>query len=199
MAPLTFTEALQADVATLQAAHLILAGALDKAFALVANGHVFPGGWPLSPRAQPEPAGAVASGQRHLRLSSHQVPRRALCPPPGAAPVSARPSASRPIRTMSAGNPSPIRSRCRPRPCPRRPRVSMCACRLPGARCSGRCATMTRRGSRHAWRRSWRATPWSRPRRRPPARQRGSSARSSTTRRPCTARSPTFARCIMWR
>ena len=42
MSPLTFTQALQADVATLQATHPILAGALDKAFALVAGGHVLP-------------------------------------------------------------------------------------------------------------------------------------------------------------
>lgn len=39
---LAFTHALQADVARLQAQHPILAGALDKAFALVAGGHVFP-------------------------------------------------------------------------------------------------------------------------------------------------------------
>jgi SWIM zinc finger len=42
MTALTFTQALQADVASLQATHPILAGALDKAFALVAGGHVFP-------------------------------------------------------------------------------------------------------------------------------------------------------------
>ena len=38
----TFTETLQAEVATLQAQHPILAGALDKAFALVVDGGVFP-------------------------------------------------------------------------------------------------------------------------------------------------------------
>ena len=38
----TFTDALQAEVATLQAQHPILAGALDKAFTLVSGGHVFP-------------------------------------------------------------------------------------------------------------------------------------------------------------
>ena len=38
----TFTETLHAEVATLQAQHPILAGALDKAFTLVAGGHVFP-------------------------------------------------------------------------------------------------------------------------------------------------------------
>lgn len=37
-----FTEALQAEVATLQAQHPILAGALDKALTLVAGGAVFP-------------------------------------------------------------------------------------------------------------------------------------------------------------
>ena len=42
MTALTFTQALQADVASLQATHPILAGALDKAFALVVGGHVFP-------------------------------------------------------------------------------------------------------------------------------------------------------------
>ena len=58
------------------------------------------------------------------------------------------------------------RKRCS-RPCPRRPPVSTCACRLPGARSSGRSETMMRRGWRHAWRRCWRATPWSSHRRRP--------------------------------
>ena len=38
----TFPATLQAEVATLQAQHPILAGALDKAFALVASGAVFP-------------------------------------------------------------------------------------------------------------------------------------------------------------
>ena len=38
----TFTETLHAEVATLQTQHPILAGALDKAFTLVAGGHVFP-------------------------------------------------------------------------------------------------------------------------------------------------------------
>ena len=42
MSSTTFTETLQAEVATLQAKHPILAGALDKAFALVVNGAVFP-------------------------------------------------------------------------------------------------------------------------------------------------------------
>jgi hypothetical protein len=37
-----FTDALQAEVATLQAKHPILAGALDRAFALVTDGGVFP-------------------------------------------------------------------------------------------------------------------------------------------------------------
>ena len=37
-----FTTALQVEVATLQAQHPILAGALDKAFALVVAGGVFP-------------------------------------------------------------------------------------------------------------------------------------------------------------
>ena len=38
----TFTETLHAEVATLQTQHPILAGALDKAFALVVDGGVFP-------------------------------------------------------------------------------------------------------------------------------------------------------------
>ena len=38
----TFLDALQAEVATLQQAHPILTGALDKAFTLVADGAVFP-------------------------------------------------------------------------------------------------------------------------------------------------------------
>ena len=38
----TFTETLQAEVASLQSRHPILAGQLDKAFALVVNGAVFP-------------------------------------------------------------------------------------------------------------------------------------------------------------
>jgi hypothetical protein len=37
-----FTQALQAEVAALQTAHPILAGALDRAFALVADGAVYP-------------------------------------------------------------------------------------------------------------------------------------------------------------
>ena len=39
---ISFTEALQTEVATLQARHPILKGQLDKAFTLVANGAVFP-------------------------------------------------------------------------------------------------------------------------------------------------------------
>src|SRR4030095_1534490 len=37
-----FTEALQAEVATLQTQHPILAGALDKAYTLLVDGGVFP-------------------------------------------------------------------------------------------------------------------------------------------------------------
>jgi hypothetical protein len=42
MSPSPFTDALQAEIATLQAQHPILAGALDKAYTLVAGGGVFP-------------------------------------------------------------------------------------------------------------------------------------------------------------
>jgi hypothetical protein len=42
MTTATFPETLQAEVAALQAQHPILAGALDKAFALVVGGGVFP-------------------------------------------------------------------------------------------------------------------------------------------------------------
>ena len=42
MSTSTFTDALQVEVATLQAQHPILAGALDKAYALLVDGGVFP-------------------------------------------------------------------------------------------------------------------------------------------------------------
>ena len=65
----TFTDTLHAEVATLQAQHPILAGALDKAFTLVAAGGVFPldDGRTAHVQSQSDPT-VPASGEWDLRL-----------------------------------------------------------------------------------------------------------------------------------
>ena len=63
----TFPEALQAEVATLQPQHPILAGALDKAFTLVAGGAC--SRWTMAARPMSAARAirrVVASGQWHV-------------------------------------------------------------------------------------------------------------------------------------
>ena len=109
----TFTETLQAEVATLQAQHPILAGALGKAFTLVVNRRRLPPGrWPLGPCA-------AARATRPCRIWSmviaiakpRSTPHGALCAPAGVSRVSADSRAADRRSERNAGSRSRILSR----------------------------------------------------------------------------------------